>query len=46
MNEINWNYYQELQKIPKEKMTSEQWNYYKWMYHIEECQCGLDGDYE
>lgn len=41
---IDWHRYFELNKKKREEITEEEWEFYKWMYHIEEFQAGLDGD--
>lgn len=44
MIEINWQRYYELCKKPKVKMTKEEWEFYTYMYNLEEFRAGLDGD--
>lgn len=44
MYKIDWQRYYDLEKKKKEEMTEEEWAFYKWMYHVEEFQAGLDGD--
>ena len=44
MFEMNWNRYYELSKLSKEEMTEEEWEFFKYMYHVEEVRAGLDGD--
>lgn len=41
---IDWNRYYELQKKSREEMSDEEWEFYKYMYHVEEHMAGLDGD--
>ncbi len=44
MFKIDYQKYFELEKKKKEEMTQEELKFYKWMYHVEECQSGLDGE--
>lgn len=44
MFRIDWDRYRELDKKTKEEMTEEEWEFWKYMYHVEEFQAGLDGD--
>lgn len=40
----NWQRYYELEKKPKDQMTEEERDFYRFMYQLEEVQSGLDGE--
>jgi hypothetical protein len=42
--EINWDRYNELSKKSKEEMTDDEWEFFRYVYHVEEFRAGLDGD--
>lgn len=46
MFRIDWDRYHELSKKTREEMTEEEWEFWKYMYHVEEHMAGLDGDLE
>lgn len=46
MFQIDWHRYHDLSKKKFEEMTEEEKEFYKYMYHVEEFQAGLDGDRE
>ena len=41
MISIDWERYHELGKKTKEEMTEEEWEFFKYMYHVEEYKAGL-----
>ena len=41
---VNWQRYFELEKKKKEDMTEDEKEFFNWMYHVEECLAGLDGE--
>lgn len=43
---IDWQRYEKLEKKKREEMTEEEWEFFKFMYHVEEVQAGLDGQDE
>ena len=44
MKHIDWQRYEKLQGKKKEEMTEEEWEFFVWMYHVEEFKVGLDGN--
>lgn len=44
MFRVDWQRYFELEKKSREDMTEEEWEFFKYMYYVEECQAGLDGE--
>ena len=41
---VNWQRYYELEKKPKDQMTEEERDFYRFMHQLEEMQSGLDGE--
>lgn len=41
--QIDWQRFEELEKKKREEMTDEEWDFFKYMYHLEEFMFGLDG---
>lgn len=41
---IDWQRYYKLAEKKKEEMTEEEWEFFRWMYYVEEFQAGLDGN--
>lgn len=39
---IDWQRFEELEKKKREEMTDEEWEFFKYMYHVEEFMSGLD----
>ena len=46
MKMIDWQKYRELEGLTREQMTEEEWEFFKYMYHVEEYESGLDGGFE
>lgn len=44
--QIDWIRFHELEKKNITEMTKEEWEFFKFMYHVEEVQAGLDGQDE
>ena len=44
MRVIDWQRLEDLEKKKREEMTDEEWDFFKWMYHVEEFNAHLDGD--
>ena len=40
--QIDWQRFEELEKKKREEMTDEEWEFFKYMYHVEEFMAGLD----
>ena len=40
----DWQRYYEIEKKTKDQMTEEEYNFYKFMYQLEEMRSGLDGE--
>lgn len=44
MRHIDWERYRQLAGKKKEEMTEEEWDFFSYMYFVEEFKGGLEGD--